>query len=395
MLSVYLHIPFCVRRCAYCDFNTYAGLDEWMPAYIEALKAEMVGLVADKEKLPVHTVFLGGGTPSLLAVEQVNDILMTVRECFEVHSAVEISMEANPGTVSLEGLSALRKMGVNRLSFGVQSFRAGELALLGRIHTVDDALRAVAWARQAGFDNLNLDLIFGLPEQTLENWQQSVNIALDLQPEHLSLYALTIEEGTPLYGWVERGLVRQPDDDLAADMYEWASERLEAAGYAQYEISNWAREGRRCQHNLQYWHNLQYLGFGAGAHSFVQGYRLANLNGIREYIQAVKKEEARRQPFPLSPANLVRTLMDPLTEIRETMMVGLRLTEEGVGRRQFEERFEISLEALFADEISRLEKNGLVEFTDRLRLTKRGRLLGNLVFAEFVNAPLEPLVGQG
>jgi oxygen-independent coproporphyrinogen-3 oxidase len=225
-----------------------------------------------------------------------------------------------------------------------------------------------------------------------------------LQPEHLSLYALTLEEGTSLYRWVERGLVFAPDDDLAADMYEWASERLQIAGYSQYEISNWARNSSlgkvgdavgsdfRCRHNLQYWHNLPYFGFGAGAHGYIQGVRTANVNGILEYISRIRKGESRT--YPLSPANNSVIPIDHLTEIKETMMVGLRLTDEGVDRGQFKQRFGREIEAIFPSQILRLERDGLVEFFNTLRLTKRGRLLGNRVFSEFVNAEIDPSNAQ-
>lgn len=281
--SIYLHIPFCTHRCGYCDFNTYAGLESLMPAYTRALCAEieLAGQAAGElppagRSSPAHTIFFGGGTPSLLPSGQVERILDALERSFDLQPGCEISMEANPGTLSQEYLHDLRRIGVNRLSLGVQSAHPGELRLLERIHDYGDVTRSVSWARQAGFDNLNLDLIFGLPEQTLETWQRTLELALGLAPEHLSMYALTLEHGTPFGAWARRGLLSTPDPDLAADMYEWASDQLAQAGYQQYEISNWARCDSAgnllaCRHNLQYWRNLPYLGLGAGAHGYAAG----------------------------------------------------------------------------------------------------------------------------
>jgi oxygen-independent coproporphyrinogen-3 oxidase len=244
----------------------------------------------------------------------------------------------------------------------------------------------VKWARQAGFENLNLDLIFGLPSQTLMDWQQSIDFALRLNPEHLSLYSLTIEEGTPLHRWYRRGLISKPDEDTGADMYEWSMARLEEAGFEQYEISNWARKKAnmdlRCRHNLQYWRNQPYFGFGAGAHGRIQQSRMANVRGIRAYIQRCNAGSAQ---YPLGPAVEEVWPLDRKIEMQETMLVGLRLTEEGVSRDKFFERFQQPVDAIFGGQIDDLVRKGLLEnYEGRLRLTRRGRLLGNLVFMQFV-----------
>ncbi len=263
-LSLYLHIPFCQVRCAYCDFNTYAGLDDLMPAYADALVREIRAVGAAGARPAVHTIFFGGGTPSLLPLEHYAAIFAALGERFDLTAGCEITLEANPGTVDAAYLAGLRGLGVNRLSFGVQSANAAELKLLDRLHTFDDVVAAVGMARAAGFDDtaygLNLDLIFALPHQTLALWQASVARALALRPEHLSLYALSLENGTPLRAWVYKGLLPMPDPDLAAEMYNYAADTLAAQGYEQYEISNWARaEIARpagyfaCRHNLQYW----------------------------------------------------------------------------------------------------------------------------------------------
>ena len=412
--SLYLHIPFCIHRCGYCDFNTYAGLEALIPGYVTALCSEIDWLAAHApHPLEVHTVFFGGGTPSLLPASQVERILETVERAFALQPGAEITLEANPGTLSLEHLRLLHSLGVNRLSLGVQSAHPAELRLLERGHDYPDVIRSVTWARQAGFDNLNLDLIFGLPEQALETWQHTLELALGLQPEHFSLYALSLEHGTPFGRWAGRGLLSTPDPDAAAEMYEWASDRLEQAGYTQYEISNWASTAPdggllACRHNLQYWRNLPYLGFGAGAHGYAGGLRTANVLSPRSYIDRfhLRREEpsdnvpindtddlpsdASPMQFPHTPATQTAQPIDRTAEIGETMMMGLRLVQEGVPGRRFSERFDQTLEQVFDPQIDRLRDLGLLEWAvndqgePTLRLTHKGRLVGNQVFVEFI-----------
>jgi oxygen-independent coproporphyrinogen III oxidase len=387
--SLYLHVPFCRHRCAYCDFNTYAGQENLIPAYVDALCQE-INLVSQSlsERLPVHTIFFGGGTPSLLSPAQFEKIMRVLGDRFSLQAELEATLEANPGTVSLETLQGLRSAGLNRISFGVQSAHPDDLRLLERQHNYLDVIQAVEWARKAGFDNLSLDLIFGLPFQPLERWQSTVELALGLNTEHLSLYALTVEHGTPFRHWAERGLVPMPDDDLAADMYDWACERLQKAGFEQYEISNWACRDSSGQllsskHNLQYWRNQPYLGFGAGAHGFAGGYRTANVLGIQAYIQRCR--EGQQREFPLGPALANALPVDRWTEMQETMMVGLRLIQEGVSNTAFTRRFGQTMEQAFGKQIQMLVGQSLLEWEgDRLRLTPNGKLLGNRVFIEFV-----------
>jgi oxygen-independent coproporphyrinogen-3 oxidase len=401
MHSLYLHIPFCHRRCAYCDFNTYAGQAALLPAYVDALCNEIRAVATSaSERLSVHTIFFGGGTPSLLSAEQFKAILQTIHNHF-VLSDVELSLEANPGTLTFGFLRDLRALGFNRLSLGVQSAHPDELYQLERIHNFFDVIESVKWARQAGFDNLNLDLIFGLPEQSLDRWQATVKLALGLRPEHLSLYALTLEHGTPFGRWSARGLLPSPDPDLAADMYEWAGEFLVAEGYLQYEISNWAKPGCQCRHNLQYWRNQPYLGFGAGAHGCAAGMRYSNVLRIKTYIERLTSPFSLLT-FPISPATVNHQHITPKTEMQETMITGLRLTQEGVSAEGFRARFGVELREVFGKEIDELVSLGLLEkavlsphppFPEReggrrgdrsLRLTRRGRLLGNQVFMRFV-----------
>jgi oxygen-independent coproporphyrinogen III oxidase len=390
--SIYLHIPFCRHRCSYCDFNTYAGIADLIPVYTHALCRE-IQLLAESTNttLPVRTIFFGGGTPSLMPLSELERVLSTILDHFDLLPGTETTLEANPGTVSLSYLTGLIRLGINRLSLGMQSANLAELRLLEREHEFEEVVQAVTWARRAGFENLNLDLIFGLPYQTLPSWQETLEKALALQPDHFSLYALTLEHGTPMFHQVERNLLPAPDPDLAADMYELAAQLLDQAGFYQYEISNWAHltkdgDPMACRHNLQYWRNQPYLGFGAGAHGYAGGVRTANVLAPSVYIQRCL--EGKAQVFPHTPATAEAIQVERDAEIAETMMMGLRLVQEGVSNRNFQERFGQNLEEVFGEAIKRLQNLGLLEWAgsdgDTLRLSPHGHLLGNQVFMEFV-----------
>jgi oxygen-independent coproporphyrinogen III oxidase len=392
-VSIYVHVPFCRSRCSYCDFNTYTGQEAFIPAYVDALcqEAEKIAASAGR-RLPVHTVYFGGGTPSLLPADGLEKILLTLHEHYQLKRDAEITLEANPGTVSLAYLQQLRDMGINRLSYGMQSANADDLRRLNRRHDLNQVYEAANWARRAGFDNLSLDLIFGVPEQTLESWQQTLEHAFAIAPEHLSLYSLILEQGTPLDKWVRCGLVNVIDDDTAAQMYELACDQLDANGYRHYEISNWAKPAingqvMTCKHNLQYWRNQPYIGLGAGAHGFAGGVRTANVHGIQAYITQMECDDGL--PFPRSSANSEVLAIDLADEMNETMMVGLRLIDEGIASRDFLRRYGVTLETAYGKPIRRLVQQGLLEWVGKgetqLRLTKRGRLIGNQVFMEFVD----------
>lgn len=360
-----------------------------IPAYTEALIREIVLLSeAAGKRLPAYTIFFGGGTPSLLPLANVQRILAALGENFELAPDAEITLEANPGTLSLDYLRGLRAAGVNRLSLGVQSADPHELLVLERQHDFSDVIQSVKWARQAGFDNLNLDWIFGLPGQSLASWARNITLATQLEPEHLSLYALSIEHGTPFKEMDSRGLLALPDADLAADMYELAAEELETAGYMQYEISNWAKLGadgqpRACRHNLQYWRTLPYAGLGAGAHGFLGGVRTANVLAPAAYVKRLSEGSAME--FPRTPATASAERIEHSRAMGETMMMGLRLVEEGVSQADFADRFGSTLDAVYGKQIDQLQRRGLLEAAaDGLRLTRAGRLLGNQVFMEFV-----------
>jgi oxygen-independent coproporphyrinogen-3 oxidase len=377
-LSLYVHIPFCRARCTYCDFNTYSGLESLFAPYVEAVCRE---IAAWGQKLPVHTIYLGGGTPTTLPVPLIGRMLAACCRAFLVDEGSEISCEANPGTVTLDALRSLRALGVNRLSLGVQSFAAAELRLLGRIHSIADVLEGVADARRAGFGNINLDLIYGLPGQALSTWRRSLGRALALEPEHLSLYCLTLEEGTPLRAAVEQGRLPAPDPDLAADMYELAAEQLRRAGYTHYEISNWARgESLACRHNLACWRNRPYLGFGAGSHSFYGHRRWWNVARPEEYIARMGEVE----PGPLA-AVAGREEISTALEMAETMILGLRLIQEGVSVAEFSRRFGQTPHEAYPQEMESLKELGLLEWNQaRVLLTPRAWLLANEVFRRFL-----------
>ncbi|MBN2256677.1 MAG: radical SAM family heme chaperone HemW [Anaerolineaceae bacterium] len=389
--GVYLHFPFCVKRCLYCDFNTTTGTLEYLPEYVNAICQE-IDLVASSLSFPlkIHTIYLGGGTPSLLSVYQIDQVLTRMRLSFDLARETEITLEANPGTVSFNYLFGLHQLGVNRLSLGIQSAVPAELTLMGRIHTVEEARQSIQDARMAGFDNFNLDFIYGLPGQTKANWQQSLDFAIENAPEHLSLYALTLDDHTPMARQIADGILKTPDDDMAADFYEMAMDQVAKAGYQQYEISNWATicgdTSRVCMHNMQYWHNQPYLGFGSGSHGYSQGVRTVNVVPLEEYIKRVRSDQ--KQVFPLSPANEIRNEIGETTRMQEAMMLGLRLTDEGIARSHYILLYQQDYYEIFHKEIDRLLGLGLLEWVEdnqeRIRLTRKARLLGNQVFMNFV-----------
>ena len=386
--ALYAHIPFCRRRCNYCDFNTWAGLERLIHPYVAALISELNFLHEPWPNWRPDTFYLGGGTPSLLPAELLHPIILAARP----RPGAEISLEANPGTLDSAALLALRRMGINRLSLGVQSARADELSLLGRLHDFPAVTDAVRWARTAGFDNINLDLIYGLPAQKTEHWQQTLDAALALSPEHLSLYALTIEPGTPLARQLDQGQLPAPDPDHAADLYEIARDQLAAAGYQQYEISNWARPGRQCRHNLAYWRNAPYLGVGAGAWGHWPaehaGWRLRNTAHPQAYIEGLRAgllPEKAPAGLPLSPACVEWEFIPRPLAMAETIFMGLRLLQKGLSRSAFQARFGSDPVQLYADTLADLAQKRLIRWDDqRIYLPPEAVLISNQVFVSFL-----------
>lgn len=381
--ALYIHIPFCTTKCTYCAFNTYTHLEALIPAFVDALKCELEIVAAARPRLPVATIFFGGGTPSLLSNAQFVEILTLVRSRFDLAHNIEITIEANPNDLNLSFLTGLRQAGINRLSIGMQSANAHELKLFARRHDHEVVTRIWPLVRQAGFDNVNLDLIYGAPYQTIDSWRHTLEETLKLAPEHVSLYALGLEDGTPLKEWVETGSVPRPDDDLTADMYDLATEVLDRAGYQQYEISNWCKPGHECRHNLQYWRNLPYVGVGPGAHGFAGGVRYATELSPQRYIRSLQTVAAH--DFPITPAVVSMAPVDRSDEIADTLMMGLRLTREGIALKAFEERFGLSLLDLHGDVIEKHTRAGLLRVDEtRVVLTERGRFLSNVVLRDLI-----------
>ncbi len=374
-IALYIHIPFCRRKCSYCSFVSYPCREADIPAYVDALKKELEFYAGER----LGTVYFGGGTPSLLHAHQIGDLLSTIDSLFTLEKGAEITIEANPGTVDEAYLRQIRAIGINRLSLGVQSFDDRELTHLGRLHNVEQAREAIESARKAGFDNLNLDLIYGLPGAALADWQRSLKEAVALEPEHLSLYCLTLEEGAPMRLAIERGELPQLDTDDSADQYMLAEDLLAAHGYHQYEISNWAKPGYECRHNLVYWHNQPYIGIGVAAHSCRNGHRFANTTDLDRYLSHF----ASKVSSPVSIREMEEEITPDL-ELAESIILGLRLNE-GVALSQIKNDYGVDMTSQFGNQITELTNLGLLERNDgHLYLTRNGRLLGNEVFWRFL-----------
>ena len=402
-LALYVHIPFCETKCPYCDFNTYAGIEALMPSYVSALANEVAGWGKALERPPLRSVFFGGGTPSYLPTRDLTRLMRAVRAAFDLPRGAEVTLEANPGDTVRERLAAIRRAGFNRVSIGVQSLDDEELRLLGRRHSAEQAKAGVAAAREAGFDNLNIDLIFGLPGQLVASWEHTLEEALALAPDHVSAYALTLEEGTPMAADVAAGRLREPDPDVGAEMYRLAQEMLTGAGYAQYEVSNWAKPGRASVHNLAYWEGRPYLGVGPGAHSYLwanglpalqemgaDGVRFAALRSPRAYVEAAAgwspDGAGAGGAVAASPLVSEREALSRAAAMGDYLMMALRLND-GVADAEFAARFGEPIESRFGGALAECAALGLLAREGgRTLLTEQGRLLGNEVFARVVAA---------
>ena len=383
-IGLYLHIPFCGHICSYCDFNTYAGQESLIPRYVDAMEREIVRQAAVLGGTPVATVYIGGGTPSLLSPDQIGRLVAASRAGFAVLPNAEISMEANPNSFDEWRAAGYLAAGINRLSMGVQTQHRRGLRTLGRQHEAGDAASAFAAARRAGFANINADLIFGWPGQTLEIWRDDLETLLGWPggrsgdgPDHLSLYSLIVEPGTPMAEAVTRGVFTVPDDDASADLYEAAIERLAAAGFVHYEVANWSRDADHAsRHNVIYWQNGDFAGIGAGAFGTLRGERIMQHLRPIAFIEAV---EQGRPPVSNTEA------IDPATAMSETMLLGLRLLRAGVDAAAFARRHGRSLHDAYGDVIDLAESRKLIEWTAAgIRLTHQGLMLSNDVTAEFV-----------
>ncbi|MDO5146417.1 MAG: radical SAM family heme chaperone HemW [Eubacteriales bacterium] len=385
-LELYVHIPFCVRKCNYCDFLSFSASREEIAAYCRALEEEIrktAEYLSMTEASPegeafspkkIRSIFFGGGTPSLLSPGQMESLMSCIRDCFPWEEGTEITLEANPGTLDREKLSALRQAGINRLSIGLQSTKDECLKLLGRIHTWEQFLRNYEEARKTGFSNINIDLMSGLPGQSLSIYEETLEEVAALHPEHISAYSLILEEGTPFYASAELRN-RLPDEETERRMYERTKEILLAHGYKRYEISNYAKAGRECIHNLGYWDNIPYLGFGLGASSYYNRARFSNEGNLPSYLEQPFRPFSEREEY---------FILSQTDEMEDYMIFGLRKMS-GVSISEFTRRFTIPMEEIYGTAINTYEKMGLLERTgNRLRLTDAGIDVSNRIFEEFL-----------
>ncbi len=375
MSSLYIHIPFCLSKCPYCSFVSYPGLDGLHQRYAAALLREAAELARNTTTLPLTTLFLGGGTPTLLAGPTLAAIVAGCIDLFGRAEQAEISIEANPQTVDPAKLNLLRQGGINRLSIGVQSFNDQELQVLGRPHSAADAAEAVRLGRAAGFANISLDLMYGLPGQDHQSWRRSLEQALALAPDHLSLYELTVEQGTPLHRHLTQGLLALPEEDELAAMDEITATLCQQAGLVRYEISNYARPGYECRHNINYWQNGPYLALGAGAVGCLNDRRQQKISDPQRYCELIEAGQSTVQD---------EECLEREASFRETVIMGLRLLC-GVSRAQLQRRYGLALEDCYGITLTRLIDQGLLEMSpSHLRLTARGLVFANQVMAELV-----------
>ncbi len=367
-LGIYLHIPFCKQKCLYCDFNSYAGKEHLMDAYCQALKEEIASYATD---ILVNTVYFGGGTPTVLGGERLAELLQAVKENFVLSEDCEITAECNPGTIDQEGITRLYQAGFNRLSIGLQSTEDEMLKKLGRIHSFRDFQECFFNAREAGFSNLSLDLMYGLPGQTIQEWKNTLQTAILVQPEHLSCYGLKVEDGTP-FASMNLSL---PDDDMVGEMYDACVTILQEAGYERYEISNFTKIGYESRHNMKYWRCDDFLGLGAGAYSCMNGVRYYNLSGILEYCQAIaEKRKAVEEECPLSGTD----------QMSEFCFLGLR-TAKGIEEKEFRIRFGKELTEVFGEALSlNLNRKTICYQDGRYWIAPEFLFVSNLILADFV-----------
>lgn len=379
-LELYLHIPFCVKKCNYCDFFSASGTPKEQADYVSAMIQEIQSYQELSGEYEVQTIFLGGGTPSLLTPEQIEKIFTTIYHIFSVNENAEITMEMNPGTVAIEKLRAMKAAGVNRLSIGLQSAQNEELKMLGRIHTYEEFLETWKLTEQAGFKNRNIDLMSALPGQTMESYKDTLSKVLALEPEHISAYSLILEEGTVFYDWYEKGKLdrgawKLPSEEEEYAMGELTIQRLAEAGMHRYEISNYAKPGKECRHNLGYWDRVEYLGIGAGSSSLIKGERFDHIRDRKAYIEKIRNGES---------ILIDREILSVESQMEEFMYLGLRKIE-GVSRTDFQNYFGKNVDDVYGEILDKLEEEQLLEFSgDRIRLTHRGMDVSNCVLAEFL-----------
>lgn len=371
-MELYVHIPFCVKKCAYCDFLSAPCKGDEKKRYLDALCKE---IYASKTNQRVTSIFFGGGTPSLYRAKELEQILQAIRGSFVVDSDAEITLEANPGTVTKESLYGYRQAGFNRISFGLQSADASELKAIGRIHTKKQFEESFLLAREAGFQNINVDLMTGLPSQNLSNLRETLNYVLSLEPEHISAYSLILEEGTKLFKDVEEGRVELPDEDTVYQLDSYMIDALEQADYHRYEISNYAKKGQECKHNIGYWTGVPYLGFGLGASSYYEGKRFSNETELETYLRYAAELDKIR-------CNIIEVTKKE--QMEEFMFLGLRMIQ-GISIEEFKVQFGCSLWDVYGAMIEKHKNNGLLCIEEnRIFLSKRGLEVANMVMQDFI-----------
>ncbi|WP_072446625.1 radical SAM family heme chaperone HemW [Blautia sp. Marseille-P3201T] len=374
-LGLYIHIPFCVKKCEYCDFLSWSAGEEEREQYVNALLSEIESYKEFAKGYRVSTVFIGGGTPSVLLPKQMERILQKVYEVFELEKRPEITIEVNPGTVDEEKLQCYKENKINRLSMGLQSVKDDKLRLLGRIHTYQDFVDSYELARKVGFDNISLDLISSIPGQTLQEWKEELETAAAQKPEHISVYQLIIEEGTPFYEKYAEHPELLPDEETSREIYLWTGKFLKEAGYEQYEISNYAKSGKESRHNLKYWERGDYLGLGLGAASMVRNIRMSNTKDMKVYLERCSQPKTMRED--------VQFLEEP-RQMEEFMFLGLRKTR-GISKKEFRRIFGRDIDMVYEKALHKCLENGmLVEHKDWISLSEEGVLLSNAVLSEFL-----------
>ena len=374
-LGLYIHIPFCVKKCEYCDFLSWSAGEEEREQYVNALLSEIESYKEFAKGYRVSTVFIGGGTPSVLLPKQMERILQKVYEVFDLEKRPEITIEVNPGTVDEEKLQCYKENKINRLSMGLQSVKDDKLRLLGRIHTYQDFVDSYELARKVGFDNISLDLISSIPGQTLQEWKEELETAAAQKPEHISVYQLIIEEGTPFYEKYAEHPELLPDEETSREIYLWTGKFLKEAGYEQYEISNYAKSGKESRHNLKYWERGDYLGLGLGAASMVRNIRMSNTKDMKVYLERCSQPKTMRED--------VQFLEEP-RQMEEFMFLGLRKTR-GISKKEFRRIFGRDIDMVYEKALHKCLENGmLVEHKDWISLSEEGVLLSNAVLSEFL-----------
>ena len=370
-LGIYIHIPFCKQKCIYCDFISFANKDNMQKEYIEALKKEILNWKKNNDQYTIKTIYIGGGTPSFIDSKYIKEILEVIE------NAKSITIEVNPGTITKQKLIDYKDAKINRLSIGLQSTNNDILKQIGRIHNYEDFLQTYNLARKVGFDNINIDLMIGLPNQTIQDIKITLEEIYKLNPEHISVYSLIIEENTPIFNQIEKGHIRLPSEETERQMYWYVKNSLELKGYKHYEISNFAKTGFESEHNLDCWNQKEYIGFGVAAYSYIDGKRFGNISDLKQYIQNCQTEEFQKNI-------IIEEIQDKSKMMNEYMILGLRKIE-GISILKFEEKFNENPIMIYKEELQKLYEENLIKIDgDSIRLTNKGLDLANLVWEEFV-----------